>query len=290
MKQTPVNNKDEYKQLLKIPIKKAIKLGKYSFCNCLPINLPMEHFQDTLIQGYTGTPEAINSLLIEGKIHAGPVSSYEYLKHKEQLLLMNDISISSQKEVGSVILFSKYSFEELGKKTIAVAYTSSTSVKLLQLLLITLAKARANFVVHYYDHSVEEYLKTYDAVLYIGDPALQSAYNLRENEIIKQYDLAGLWVSLYNLPAVFGVWVATRRWADQNPELFYFLNQSLNNAKEKGLTVDFDKVVSQAIDQLKLPEAFIVQYFKERLSYNLTDIHQQSLELYYCQLKQNGLI
>lgn len=287
-----INNKQDYLNIL-LPEKNLatpIKLGKYSFLNCLPINLPIEIIPDNIITSTFGTPEVINNLLNQDKLHVGPISSYEYLRDKDKYVLLNDISISSQKEVGSVILFSNLNFNDLKNKKIAVAHTSSTSVKLLQLLLIKSTGFRANFTVHHYEKPLEEYLKIYDAVLYIGDPALVASIKIKSHQNIITYDLAELWHNSTGLPMVFGVWVALKSWASQNNDAFEYVNNSLIKAKELGLNQYFHKIISKAKSESGLAEDILVNYYKNQLSYDFSRLQKQSLEYYCCQLKENNLL
>jgi chorismate dehydratase len=284
-------NKEDFKILL--PYKTLaghIKLGKYKFLNCLPVNLPMEVIPESLIESHFGTPELLNHMLIENKIMAGPISTFEYLKYREKFCLISDISISSRQKVGSVILFSHFCFEDLAKKNIAVAFTSSTSVKLLQILINSISGERARLTVHYYEHSVEDYLQTYDGVLFIGDPALLSAWRLREQNKIFAYDLAELWYTLTGLPAVFGVWVANKSWAENNPEEFTYICNTLIKAKNMGLVSCYGDVLLRAVKLSGLPETLLNHYYKQQLSYELSANHLEAIDKYYCQLKKNNLI
>lgn len=271
-------------------INKTIKLGKYNFINCLPVNLPMEYMSEDLIQSTYGTPEVINKAMFEGKIHVGPISSYEYLKNKDKYILLKDISISSQKSVGSVMLFSNFNFNELTKKNIAVAHTSSTSVRLLELLIRMFNTHSANFTKHYYEKDIFEQLKTFDAVLYIGDPALLIAYKLKNQNMIKVYDLAQKWYEQTNLPMVFGVWVASKSWAENNPDTLKFVNDCLINSKHLGLNQLFNNVIRKANQLSNLPETVLVNYFKNQLSYDFSELQQLSLDQFNCQLQQNILL
>lgn len=272
------------------PINKKILLGKYNFINCLPLNIPLNDIPQNIISSIYGTPNTINELLNKGALHIGPMSSYEYIKNSSKFILLKDISISSQSTVGSVILFSNLDFNDLGGKNIAIAHTSSTSVKLLQLLIKTKCKTDACYTIHKYETQLTDMLKIYDAVLFIGDPALTNSYKFVLDDSILQYDLAELWNKTTNLPMIFGVWVATKNWAETNPESLEYLNQKLINSKTTGLNTLFDEVLKKAKAETLLPEEVLNKYFKQQLNYDLTEIHKKSIKHFTCQLEKNNLL
>lgn len=272
------------------PINNTILLGKYNFINCLPFNIPLENIPQNIIVSTYGTPNTINQLLNKGALNIGPMSSYEYIKDSSSYILLNDISISSQSTVGSVILFSNIKFEDLGGKNIAIAHTSSTSVKLLQLLIRTNCKTDATYTLHQYEKELTDLLKTYDAVLFIGDPALINSYNLSLNTSILQYDLAALWNKITGLPMVFGVWVAPKNWAQANKKSLEYVNQNLIQAKTSGLNQFFNLVLQKAKAETLLPEEVLIRYFKQQLNYDLTEIHKKSITHFTCQLEKNDLL
>lgn len=272
------------------PINNTILLGKYNFINCLPFNIPLDNIPQKIIVSTYGTPNTINQLLNKGALNIGPMSSYEYLKNSSSYILLDDISISSQNTVGSVILFSNIKFEDLGGKNIAIAHTSSTSVKLLQLLIRTNCKTDATYTLHEYEKDLTDLLKTYDAVLFIGDPALINSYNSALNTSILQYDLAELWNKITDLPMVFGVWVAPKNWAQTNKKSLEYVNQNLIQAKTSGLNQFFDKVLQKAKTETLLPEDVLIKYFKQQLNYDLTEIHKKSITHFTCQLEKNDLL
>ncbi|MEW5819453.1 MAG: menaquinone biosynthesis protein [Cyanobacteriota bacterium] len=269
---------------------KTIILGKYNFINCLPLNLPLEDIPEKIIQPVFGVPNVINKLLYDGIINIGPISSYDYLKNKEKYALLKDISISSQKTVGSVILFSNIPLEDLANKTIAVAHTSSTSIRLLNLLIKIKTKQSAKLVTHYYEQGLQSLLNLFDAILYIGDPALNATYKENNNNNIIIYDLAEEWYKITNMPMVFGIWVAYKDWAVKNPEALEFINHCLSKSKELSFNLLFNDLIENASRSVNLPNEILVNYYKNQLSYDFSDIQKQALEQFHCQLSENDLL
>lgn len=272
------------------PSNNTILLGKYNFINCLPLNIPLNHIPKNIISSTYGTPNTINNLLNKGALNIGPMSSYEYIKDASNYTLLKEVSISSQNTVGSVILFSNKNFKDLGGKNIAIAHTSSTSVKLLQLLIKIQCKTNASYTVHQYEKPLKDLLKTNDAVLFIGDPALTNSYKETSNASIIQYDLAKIWKEVTGYPMVFGVWVARNTWVQNNKKSLEYMNHKLIQAKISGLNQSFKEVLKQSITETHLPEDILIKYFKQQLSYELTEIHQKSIKHFTCQLEKNGLL
>ena len=64
-----------------------------------------------------------------------PIPAADYAKHADELVLLPDIGIGSQGEVGSVLLFGAVPLETMN--TIAPLVTLLTSVALLKLILIS---------------------------------------------------------------------------------------------------------------------------------------------------------
>ena len=90
-----------------------ISVGIINFLNCMPFIVPFQEWGLEKINLSLGYPTLINSLMREGQLHAAPISSIEYITNKDEYILMNSACISSDGEVGSVILFSKCEFSEL---------------------------------------------------------------------------------------------------------------------------------------------------------------------------------
>ena len=108
-----------------------IKLGEISYINCEIFNYPLNkiiHSQNLKNEGsesgldafkikiVTGVPSHLNKLFEEGLIDAAPISSFAYLKIKEQCKLLKRISISAFGKVKSVLFFSNQNFKELKTK------------------------------------------------------------------------------------------------------------------------------------------------------------------------------
>ncbi|MFH0702247.1 MAG: menaquinone biosynthesis protein [bacterium] len=269
---------------------KDINIGLINFTNCLPINYSFYKWNYEGIILKEGYPSLINELMYNEKIHAAPISSVEYLKNKDKYTLIDTICISSDGEAGSVILFSNYELEKLAGKTIAVPYTSASSIALLKILLNEYSDLNTvKFQVHKYETTLEEALKNqYDAILYIGDPALIANIKYKD-EIFKKYDLGKCWKELTGYPMVFGTWAALSSWKslneNKNKNDFEQVKFLLNKAVESGLNMYFNEIINLALKNLNfnlnLSNAnYIKNYLTENIKYNFTENHKKGLELF----------
>jgi chorismate dehydratase len=80
------------------------KVGKVSYLNTVPL---FYRFEDPKIELVEGEPSYLVSLLKDGKIHAGIVSSVEYLFNRSQYRVVPGLCIASKQRVCSVLLFSR---------------------------------------------------------------------------------------------------------------------------------------------------------------------------------------
>lgn len=258
-----------------------INLGAINFTNCLPVNYPMYKWAFDRLIMKEGYPVLINQLMRDKKIHAGPISSIEYIKNSDKYTLIEGPCISSDGEVGSVMLFSSYDFEDLEGKTVGVPYTSSSSTALLKILLDKhgLDLSKIKFQVHKYESSLIESLNgQYDAILYIGDPALIS--NVNHKKQFKIYDLGKMWKEFTGYPMVFGTWVAWSDWAFSQKDDFEWLCFILDKAVDAGLNIYLNEIINIASNSLKLDKTHIEDYLTCKINYKFTERHKKSLKLF----------
>lgn len=266
---------------------RGTSLGQINFMNCLPLNYTFEkwHLQDITIS--SGYPTFINQMFADKLLHVSPVSSVEYLQNKSAYSLIETVCISSDDNVASVILFSNHQLNELQRKKIAVPYTSATSIALLKVLLRenNVNPDECVFVKHKYAAPLENVLKTeFDAILYIGDPALIANTNYKQGSFYK-YDLGFEWKKLTGYPMVFASWVAWSDWKNTNEDEFERISLLLDKAVDAGLDMYFNNVVELASTKLGLGKEVIEHYFTKNLKYKFSEKHSKSLELFQAKLQ-----
>src|SRR5687768_17065323 len=112
------------------------RVGHIEFLNCLPLYHGLVHDGAVLDMELTkGTPTELNRLLIAGALDVAPISSIEYLRHADELVLLPDLTVSSDGPVGSIALASRRPAAELGGRTVALTNTSATSQVLAKIVL-----------------------------------------------------------------------------------------------------------------------------------------------------------
>jgi chorismate dehydratase len=282
-----------------------IKLGEISYINCEIFNYPLNKIIQSRgrvtdkIEISTGVPSHLNKLFAEGLIDAAPISSFAYLKIKEDCKLLKRISISAFGKVKSVLFFSTQNLKELKslqeeglKPKIYISEESASSVGLLKILLAEKYSLDINNIEFVRFSGRGEGLPN---KLLIGDKALLEANQISESSTPNQeilsspyqyiYDLGEEWFDLSNgLPMVFGLWAHKL-----NPQKEKFLQELILTAKTMGLNQDLDKIIDITHLKTNLQKNILSDYF-QTLNYDFTDEHIKGLALYESYLNKWALI
>ena len=173
-------------------------LGRVAFINCDPLY----HCLSSKWSVLAAPPSWLTGHVLRRDCILAPIPAADYAKHAEELVLLPDIGIGSQGEVGSVLLFGAVPLESM--KTIALPTDSATSVALLKHLISKQGRAM-NYISTGPDY--DSMMAMADGALLIGDRALEAA---REFPEMVQMDLGTAWMEEEGLPMIFGVFVARR--------------------------------------------------------------------------------
>lgn len=260
------------------------RLGQINFVNCLPVHLPLTTGRVRIEADITEeTPANLNSGYSSGALDLGAMSSFYYLSNQDNLVLLPGLSISTYKEVGSVLFFNKTNIENGSR--IVVPASSATSVALLRLYLACVHGIEAEITA-----SAKPDLQAgnFDAALVIGDRALtvDADWTKQSNRV----DLGQWWSANFKTPMVFGVWAARKAWCEKNEESFQRLSEELRTARNLGLSTLFEEVLDQAQNRTELSRERLRRYFLEELDYSLSDEHHRGLELFKEQLKGKAIL
>jgi chorismate dehydratase len=139
-----------------------------------------------------------------------------------------DYGVAVKGKANSVLLFSKFDWNELSGKRIGITAETSTSIELLRVLL------EKRFGITDYSfpriQKLDKY-QNFDAVLLIGDEALRHAYGGGIACFDKVFDLAEEWCLWKEMPFVFAVW-AIRKGTPElaRKEILESLENSLINS------------------------------------------------------------
>ncbi len=187
-----------------------MRLGRIGYINCYPVYGAMYRGivapPATLV---TGTPNELNDRLADGRLDVSVISAVAYAQHAAQLDLLQDVSISSDGPVRSVMLFSRRPPRELAGARVLVSSSSRTSVLLLDLLAKDYWQApfRTEVAPTELRDLAALAAVPHDAVLVIGDGALLLGASGAYPFVV---DLGEEWKRWTGLPFVFAVWAARR--------------------------------------------------------------------------------
>ena len=173
-------------------------MGRVAFINCDPLYHSLSNEWSVL----AAPPSWLTGHVLRRDCILAPIPAADYAKHADQLVLLPDIGIGSQGEVGSVLLFGAVPLESM--KTIALPSDSATSVALLKHLISKQGRA-INYLSTGPDY--DSMMAMADGALLIGDRALEAA---REFPEMVQMDLGTAWMEEEGLPMIFGVFVARK--------------------------------------------------------------------------------
>jgi chorismate dehydratase len=214
-----------------------IRLGRISYANMAPVFFRVQAEYEEV----AGVPTELNRRLIAGELDAAPISSIEYARHADSLLLLPRLCVSSEGAVDSIQLVSKVPLDRI--RSVAVTPESATSVVLTKVLLPSARHVPLGDAA--------------DARLLIGDAALRSAFE----DPTPHHDLGRLWLERTGLPMVFAVWAVPAPPPPGLLELEEALVASLRAARAEPELLAFE-----AAERYGYPAGFLARYF-EKLRY-----------------------
>lgn len=192
------------------------RIGHIQYLNCFPLYYGLLSRQFPLVgELIKGTPAELNLMLRTNQLDLAPISSIEYARQADKLVLMPGIAVACNGPVGSIFLVSRKPLEELTNARIALTNTSATSQVLLKVLM-------SNYLGYHPEYftsppKLGSMLLEADAALLIGDDALEAAYRRPAGLYI--YDLGNMWKEYTGECMVFAVWAINREFASQHRDL-----------------------------------------------------------------------
>lgn len=251
------------------------RLGHIQFLNCLPLYYGLVK-QDVLldVELVKGAPRDLAERLLAGELDIAPIPSIEYCRHHEKLLLIPDISVSSDGEVKSILVLAKEPAEALDGKTVALTDTSRTSQALTKIVLEDLFRVRPRYVEMPAD--LAHMMREADAALLIGDDALRALYT--PSPLIR-YDLGEKWKELAGQPMVYAVWAARREFVAKRPDAVKQVAWGLAESVRYS-AAHVDAIAQYAARWEIFPVSFLKSYF-ESLRFDFDDRFQAGLRTFF---------
>ena len=171
-----------------------LRVGRISYLNVEPF---FHAFPWPIVESLP--PRALGEAVAEGRIDTGPLALADCLRLEETVTRL-PFGVVGPARAQSVLLFSDRPMKELGGRRIAVTGETSTSVRLLRILLALRDEVPAPTLVGLDEPA--------DAVLIIGDAALRALQAPWPRPLC--HDLGEEWTSWTGYPMVFASWAVRR--------------------------------------------------------------------------------
>ena len=196
-----------------------IRVGRIPYLNSEPFYYELD--RDDIELRYL-VPSALSTAMENGEIDAGPLPLVDYFRLEDRLVPLGRFCIATMRKAMSILLYSKRPIEDLDGATIGITGHTSTSRRLLAVLLTRKFNVKP---AHYV--ALEE---PSDAFLVIGDEALKRRYGVPDHP--HRYDLGEEWHNWTGLPFVFAVWAVQK---DVSPRQMSYLENVLYSCIDEGL-------------------------------------------------------
>ncbi|WP_379129192.1 menaquinone biosynthetic enzyme MqnA/MqnD family protein [Paenibacillus sp. sgz500958] len=259
-------------------------IGKISYTNSWPV---FHHFHPSSLkypaEMVTEVPAVLNRGMNKGSIHVGALSSFAYAEASDRLLLLPDLSVSSDGPVKSIMLFSRAPLSSVANGTIALTNTSATSVNLLKILMEKAFGGKPQYIT--VDPDLDDMMEVADACLLIGDHAIKATWK-DQGYIVT--DLGALWKEWTGLGMTFAVWAVNREAAVVKQEAITEIADAFAASKFLSLR-DLSPVVRDACELIGGDEAYWYGYFRN-LCYDFGERQQEGLSLYFRYAYELGLL
>jgi len=259
-------------------------IGKISYTNSWPV---FYNFHPSALKSpaemVTEVPAILNRGMSQGSIHVGALSSFAYAEASDRLLLLPDLSVSSDGPVKSIMLFSRAPLTEVANGIIAVTNTSATSVNLLKIILEKAFGGKPQYISS--DPNLEDMMEIADACLLIGDQAIKASW---EDQGYIVTDLGELWKEWTGLGMTFAVWAVNREAAEEKQEAIAEIVDAFAASKKLGCQ-NLAPIVKDACSAIGGTEAYWYGYFRN-LCYDFGERQQKGLNLYFRYAYELGLL
>jgi len=258
-----------------------MQVGYIDYLNCYPFYYHM--FEKKPLKGINVIPElpsALNRMMKEKRLDLSPVSSATYADIKEDVLLLPEFCLSSVGYVGSVILCSNFSIEDLNNKRVGLSGASHTSRVLLKILL----EKFYGIEPYYLQAGPHPDLNSHDAALIIGNDAMKGCIN----EAPYKYDLGELWLNKTGFPVVFAIFAVRENVVKDNlPGLRAVINSYRSSLQ--CLILEKENLITKA--KQKYPDvSYDINGYYDTLQFEFTDNLKIALKYYLSAAEELNLL
>jgi len=192
-------------------------------------------------------PRVFGERAAAGELVAGPLPVVDYFRLQETFERVSHFGIAVRGRAHSALLFARKPIRQLDGATIAVTEESSTTARLLRLLLEVRYRVQP-----------AEYLRGQtgdaDALLLIGDEALR--FERTNTQYPFEIDVGFEWWLWQHLPFVFAVWVVRK---DLSQDLKKMIERGVSRTLAKNLN-SLDEIAAEYSPRLDLPPTELKAY------------------------------
>ena len=262
------------------------RVGHINFLNVLPLSWSYAHGADRGLSITKGVPAVLNNDIVNHRLDVSNVSSIIYARSSEELVVLPDVCISTDGDVQSILLVSRKPIDDLRQDKIILTAKSATSHCLLKIILRGAYGAIPNYYVR---HITPEEPVPEDATasLLIGDDALW-LYHHQQPEFY-YYDLGREWKKMTGKKMVYALWVASRTFAEQNPEMLQLVYDRIHRAFQTGLAHKKEAIEAVLPDKPFTYEQ-LDEYLGPTIRWELTEEYLDGLRTFYRLAHQMNLI
>ena len=252
------------------------KIGHINFLNVLPLHYGYQHAAQDLQIVY-GVPTFLNGELKAGRIDISNISSIEYARQSEELLILPKICVRADEDVTSIVLVSRKPIEQIRDDKVILTSKSATAQRLLKIILHDSYDAAPNYETRTVtvENPVDE---DATAALLIGDDALYIYLHRPKNFYV--YDLGKEWHKLTGRQMVYALWAVKKKFAAENPDVFKATYEKILRAFEFGIEHKVDAIKS-VLDKKPFTFEELDKYLGGVIKWNLTAEALDALKLYY---------
>ena len=243
------------------------RIAASSYLNTAPLIWSFLHgTRRDQVQLITDTaPARCGDMLARGEVEASLVPVIEYERMKG-IQVVPGVCVGSHSAVRSVVLASK--FADLRRiRRVALDNSSRTSQALLKIMFREFLEFEPEWESGNPDLSAMT--RTNDAALIIGDPAMEIS-----SKDFHVFDLASLWRRFTGAGFVFAMWMAREDAAAAVRRVDFA------GARDEGLD-HLNEITSDYTPLPELPQAELIGYLRDNISFNLDDDLKTGLELFY---------
>ncbi|MBR2734498.1 MAG: menaquinone biosynthesis protein [Selenomonadaceae bacterium] len=250
------------------------KIGHIDFLNVLPLSFGYAAQKLPIVRG---VPTFLNGELAAGRLDISNISSIEYARQSDKLLILPKLCVRAEGNVTSIVLISRKPIAELRDDKIILTSKSATAQRLLKIILHDAYDAAP----HYETRPVAVEKPVDDdatAALLIGDDALQIYLHPPKNFHV--YDVGDEWHKLTGRQMVYALWAVRRDFAEKNPAHLRAAYEKISHALAYGLEHKSDAIAA-VLPTKPFTAAELDTYLGGVIKWDLTDDGLDALKLYY---------